>query len=106
MTANLNHWSQELDRISIRTSAELAKYLLERHSIATLPADAFGVPERTLSLRLATSYLDMEKDADSERLLKLYRANMTDEEFMSRTHHPCTHAAIEGFANFVASLQS
>jgi len=48
----------------------------------------------------------MEKDADSERVPKLYRANFTDEEVMSRTHHPNTHAAIEGFANFIASLRS
>jgi hypothetical protein len=55
---------------------------------------------------LATNYLDMDKDVNSERLLNLYRADIADEEFMSRTHHPNTHAAIEGFANFIASLQS
>jgi len=105
VTANFDHISAELELSDIRNSSELAKHLLERQSIATLSADSFGIPEKTLSLRLATSYLDMEKDSDSERLLELYAADAGEGEFMSKVHHPNTHAAIEGFADFIDSAK-
>ena len=95
-----------MGRLGVRTSSELAKYLLDRHAIATLSADLFGIPEETLSLRLATSYLDMEKDSDSARLIDLYVAGVTEEKFMSREHRPNSHAAVEGFSDFIASLES
>ncbi len=105
ITANFDHLSAELERSGIRGSPELAKHLLDTHSIATLPADSFGIPEETLSLRLATSYLDMEKDSDSERLLELYAAGVGEGEFVSRAHHPNMHAVIEGFAEFIDSVK-
>lgn len=41
----------------IRTSSDLATVLLDRHDIATLPGSAFGDPDTTLTLRVATSLL-------------------------------------------------
>ncbi|MFE6685632.1 pyridoxal phosphate-dependent aminotransferase [Streptomyces sp. NPDC057743] len=41
----------------IHTSAELATHLLHHHGIAALPGSAFGDPDTTLTLRLATSLL-------------------------------------------------
>ena len=83
----------------------MAEHLLERHAIATLPADTFGIPKTTLSLRLATSYLDMEKDSDSKRLLELFAGGLGEEEFMSKAHPPKPHAAIEGFSGFLDSVE-
>jgi len=105
VTANFDFLSAELARSDTRSSPELAKRLLERHSIATLAGDSFGIPETTLSLRLATSYLDMEKNGDSKRLLELYAAGVGEDEFMSKTHHPNTHAAIDGISDFIASVE-
>ncbi len=103
VTANFDHLSAALEHSEIRRSPELAKYLLETHSIAALSMDSFGIPEKTLSLRLATSYLDMEEENDSERLLELYATGVGEAEFMSEAHHPNTHAAIQGFADFIDS---
>ncbi len=103
LTANFDHLSVSLKRRGIRRSPELARHLLEAHSIATLSADSFGIPEETLSLRLATSYLDMEKESDSERILALHAADVGEAEFMSESHHPNMHAAIEGFADLIDS---
>ena len=105
VTANFDNFSAELARSGVRSSPELAKHLLERHAIATLAGDTFGIPEATLSLRLATSYLDMEKDSDSKRLLGLFARGLGEEEFMSKAHHPKTHAAIEGFSDFLNSVE-
>lgn len=101
ITANFDQWSQQLLAKGIATSSQLAKYLLENHSIATLPADSFGIESSTLSLRLASSYLDMEKDSDSERLLTLLDRGVSEDEFMLPENHPNTHAVIEGFTEFV-----
>jgi aspartate/methionine/tyrosine aminotransferase len=105
VTANFDNLSAELARSGIRSSPELARHLLERHAIATLAGDSFGIPETTLSLRLATSYLDMEKDSDSKRLLGLFANGLREEEFMSKAHHPKTHAAIDGFSDFIDSVE-
>ncbi len=106
VTANFDFLGEELAVRDIRTSAELAKTLLESYAIATLAADSFGLPREMLSLRLASGYLDMEDDDDSARLLELEASGISEQEFMSKAHHPNTNAAIEGFADFVASLKS
>jgi len=41
----------------VTTGAQLSAALLERHGVATLPGSAFGDPEPTLSVRVATSGL-------------------------------------------------
>lgn len=104
ITANFDRWADSLAEKGIRRSSQLAEYLLKYHAIASLAADAFGVPESELSLRLSTSYLDFESESDSKRLLTLYKAGVSDELFMSEQHHPNVHAAINGFKNFIMSL--
>ncbi len=101
---NFDHLSQELAARGIETSSDLAKELLDRHSIATLSTDSFGLPDSMLSLRLASCYLDMEQNEDSARLLELRSSGIGDDEFMSEAHHPKSNAAIKGFAEFLASL--
>jgi aspartate/methionine/tyrosine aminotransferase len=68
-------WRPALVERSIRTSTELAHYLLEEWDIATLPGSAFGEPPESLFLRLSTSLLCEPGDAASpvEREVALWR---------------------------------
>ena len=104
ITANFNSWAEQLKTIGVNTSAELAKYLLDKHDLATLAADSFGAQEDVLSLRLASSYLDMEKDTDSKRLVDLYVSDISENEFMSSENHPNTHAVVQEFMRFIVSV--
>jgi len=105
---NFDQYKSSLARKGVTTSFELAKYLLESYDLASLPGSDFGLPEDTLSLRLSTSYLDMEQDDDSERILSAYRklvrqkANKTD--LMRKEVHPNCHASIKAFADFLNEL--
>jgi aspartate aminotransferase len=53
----------------ITTSAALAAFLLQRHGVATLPGSAFGDPDTTLTLRVATSLLYGATDDQRETAL-------------------------------------
>ena len=68
-------WRLALVEQGIRTSLELAHYLLEEWNIATLPGSAFGEPPEVLRLRLSTSLLCQPEDATSldEREAALWR---------------------------------
>lgn len=50
-------WRSELAKRGIKTSQELAEYLLEEWDIATLPGSAFNEDPKELRLRLSTSIL-------------------------------------------------
>lgn len=104
VTANFDKWSEQLSKKGINTSEDLARYLLDNHSIATLSADSFGVPEKNLSLRLASSYLDFETDKDSERIYNLYTSGISEDELMSEENHPSVHGAVKAFVDFVGSI--
>ena len=58
-------WRPALTARGIRTSQELAAYLLEEWAIATLPAVEFGEQPDALRLRLSTSMLYGSDDADT-----------------------------------------
>lgn len=60
-------WRSALAARGVRTSQELAAYLLEEWAIATLPAVAFGEQPDALRLRLSTSMLYGSDDADTAR---------------------------------------
>ncbi len=104
ITANFDHWKPQLNALGIHTSTQLAGYLLDTHDLATLACDSFGMDPAKMSLRLASSYLDMEKNEDSQRLVTLFESNIGDNEFMSPRHHPNMHAAIDEFERFVRSM--
>ncbi|MET9958544.1 pyridoxal phosphate-dependent aminotransferase [Streptomyces sp. NPDC006326] len=53
----------------VHTGAELARLLVERHGVGVLPASAFGEPEESLRLRVATSRL--YGDGDEQRTAAL-----------------------------------
>jgi aspartate aminotransferase len=99
----LNKWRAALAKLGITTSPALAKYLLDTYQISSLPGTAFGVDERELSLRLASSYLDMETDAQAAAILAAYRAN-PDPAALMAGHHPNTLEAVRRLRMFVAGL--
>jgi aspartate aminotransferase len=92
-------WADSLARVGVTTSDGLARLLLERYQIATLPGTAFGLPERTLSLRLATSYVDLEHDEAAAALLAAWQAGV-DGETLLRDHHPALGEVIARFGQF------
>jgi aspartate aminotransferase len=98
-----NRWREPLARLGITTSPQLAAHLLETYQISSLPGTAFGVDARELSLRLASSYLDMETDEKAQQLLDAYRANPDPAKLMAE-HHPNTMEAVRRLAGFVQSL--
>ncbi len=78
-------WRRGLEAQGVYTSEDLARYLLDEFHIAALPGTAFGSPPESLSLRLATSYLDAESDAAAGALLDAFRRAPDDEAFVETT---------------------
>jgi len=58
-------WRSILEKRGVKTSKELANYLLEEWGIATLPGSAFNEDPSALRLRLSTSTLCEPEDTDS-----------------------------------------
>jgi aspartate aminotransferase len=101
--ANFDRWDEGLNRMGLRSSGQLAEYLLEKHQLATLPGKAFGIPSEERTLRLASSILDMESDQDASRLMASYLAHGRQ---LSPADLPNTMAAIARFKEFVATVAS
>lgn len=97
LTVNFDGYRDALAGQGVVTSAELSKYLLERYRIASLPGADFGIPSRTLSLRLSVSYLDMEDSPSAQRVYGLYQSGVSEAEFMATDNHPNMHAALRAF---------
>ena len=102
VTANFDAFREPLAAVGVHTSADLANWLIDEFAIATLPCSAFGLPESMLSLRLASSYLDMETDADGERVLEAYRTDPST--LMGEAQHPNFHACLAAFGRAIAQL--
>lgn len=100
---NFDRWRAQLATRGIHTSTELATYLLEAHQIATLPGTAFGLPPEVLSLRLASSYLDLETEEKATSLLARYRA-IPNPAMLMEMHHPQTNQALHQLQQFITSL--
>lgn len=100
MLANFDRWQTSLAADGVHTSVDLANYLLENHQIATLPGTVFGIPENELSLRLATSYLDMETDEKADAMMAAFRSGMVEER-LTVEHLPMMNGAIEQFRQFI-----
>ena len=100
---SFDRWRAPLAKRGVHTSDDLVAYLLEHYQLAALPGTAFGAPAEQLSLRLATSYLDMETDDDAAAVLAAYRAN-PDPGTLMADHHPATQEALSRLSEFVRSL--
>ena len=106
ITANFDDFKQPLAKVGVHSSPQLSSHLIDEYRIATLPGADFGLPSETLSLRLSTSYLDMEDSQGSERLLSLHRQGVSESDFMSVEHHPNTWGALNAFDQFLKDLVS
>ncbi len=100
---NFDRWRAPLARLGVATSDDLARYLLETEQIATLPGTAFGVRPEDLSLRLSTSYLDMEGDAEAQAILDAYRWDPDPERLIGQAH-PQTQEALARFTRLIHRL--
>lgn len=106
IAANFDDFASGLDAIGVKTSADLASHLLKEYRIASLPGSDFGIPAEVLTLRLSTSYLDMQSSEDAQRIFDLYAPVVDPTEFMSVQHHPVTNAALTAFSDFLKSLSA
>ena len=102
--ANFDRWKEPLAAKGITTSDELTAYLLEKHQIVTLSGTVFGIPANELSLRLATSYVDMENDEAAIAVFDAFQSGLTTEVLIEK-HHPMLNEAIRNFGDFVKSLR-
>lgn len=100
MVANFDRWRDPLAKVGIHTSVDLANHLLDVYQIAALPGTAFGIPAAELSLRLATSYLDMETDEAADEMMRAFLASQ-DDEALAKAHLPMMNQAVEQFAQFI-----
>lgn len=103
MFPNFDEHRDALNGMGIYTSEDLADYLLDEYQIATLPGTAFGTPAADLSLRLSTSYLDMENDEKAAALLNLFRKENYTPALMESAH-PMMNEALQRLGAFVNML--
>ncbi len=100
---NFDRWREQLQEKGIQTSSALASYLLEEYQLATLPGSHFGTPPEELSLRLSSSYLDLETDEKASQLLDTYRTERGREPLKEESH-PTMKEASAQFRQFLRSL--
>ena len=100
---NFDHWRKPLAARGVHTSSDLARFLLDTLQIATLPGSNFGAPAKELSLRLSTSYVDLETDAKAKKMVALAEDSL-DEERLLRAYHPGMNEVLARFRTLLASL--
>ncbi len=89
----------QLASIGIKTSKDLASYLMKEHGLATLPGTAFGADPEVLTLRLSGC------DYDGAAALAAYQGGeKLDEAFIAK-NAPRVKAAVETFGTFIASAK-
>ena len=100
--ANFNSWSNALAKIGIKNSEGLANLLLDQFQLATLPGTAFGIPGNDMSIRIASSYLDMETEESSQKLMSTFLANNS---VLAESDLPNSQRAVEQFSELVDYLR-
>ncbi len=102
---NFDHWKEQLSARGVHTSVDLARFLLDEFQVATLPGSDFGAPASELSLRLSTSYVDLETDEKAATIIELSDSGISEEALL-RDHHPGMNEALARISSFLSSLQS
>ena len=100
---NFDHWRRPLTSLGVNTSVDLARYLLDKWQIATLPGSDFGTPAGELSLRLSSSYVDLETDEKAANLIET-AASVASAEELLRDHHPGMNEVLARLQRFLSSL--
>ena len=96
-------WKTPLETLGVRSSDDLAMHLLERYELTTLPGSAFGSPPEQLTLRLSSSFLDIDTEEMAVSLMEAFRADPDPVRFIDN-HHPCLREAATRFVEFAADL--
>jgi aspartate/methionine/tyrosine aminotransferase len=99
-----NRWKEPLAAQGVRTSDDLARFLLDRYDVATLPGTAFGCPPENLCLRLSSSYVDAGTDEKADALAEAFRKDQDPERFI-QDYHPRLREACTRFAELAADLE-
>ena len=100
---NFDHWRKPLSARGVHTSVDLARHLLDEWQIATLPGSDFGTPAEELSLRLSTSYVDLETDEKAAKMIELADGSISDERLM-RDFHPGVNEVLARLRSFLSSM--
>ena len=100
---NFDHWRKPLAARGVHTSVDLARHLLDEWQIATLPGTDFGTPATELSLRLSTSYVDLETDEKAAKLFELADGSISEERLM-RDFHPGMNEVLARLQNLLSSM--
>jgi len=99
-----NQYSTELNSIGIKTSYGLAKALLERWNVATLPGSEFGMLNNDLCLRIANC------DYDGSLVLRKFCENRNiakkDTDAFVKSFAPRVAAACDQLVNFTKSIRN
>ncbi len=101
---NFDQWRKQLSARGVHTSVDLARFLLEAFQIATLPGSDFGTPDSELSLRLSTSYVDLETDEKAAKMIEWSDSGI-GEETLLRDHHPGMNEVLARLGSFLSSPQ-
>lgn len=99
-----DEWSEALQARGIHNDEDLALHLLENYEIAALPGSVFFAL-RQYTLRVSSSYIDMNTDEKAEDLLQAFREDPDPERFI-RDHHPRIQKVAERWGEFMADLTS
>ena len=97
-------WREPLAARGVTPCGDLSHYLLENHDIAILPGAAFGDDPKALTLRLLTSYLDMETDEQAQNIVAAYSAD-ADPDHLIGDHHPRLREVVTRLADFITELE-
>ena len=98
-------WREALaKKHNIRTSQELANFLLDEEHMATLPGSDFGASPQDLTLRLSTSYLYAFTDEAGEAMLAAFQEGLPTEKFLQKAC-PSVIEVGEKFRALIESLE-
>ena len=86
------------------TCQDLGHYLLENYEIAVLPGATFGDDPHALSLRLSTSFLDMETDEQAQSITTGFYDDPDADRFI-HNQHPRLREVASRLADFVTELE-
>jgi aspartate/methionine/tyrosine aminotransferase len=97
-------WRKPLAARGVFTCQDLGHYLLENYEIAVLPGATFGDDPHALSLRLSTSFLDMETDEQAQSITTGFYDDPDADRFI-HNQHPRLREVASRLADFVTELE-
>jgi aspartate aminotransferase len=103
---NFNKYKKNLSQKGIKTSIDLQRYFLEKHSLAALSGSCFGDNPDNLTLRLATSYFDCCCEKSACKLFDNWQKQDRKTRAILADNHPELFEIVKIFKNFIKNLNS